>query len=202
LLNDILDLSKIEADRLVISQQTVDVAASLNECFESARPLVHGKPVELRRAISETIPPWLGDNIRLRQIVTNLLGNAVKFTESGTIELRAEVAEKDLRIDVEDTGIGIAAIDIPKIFERFQQVDSSSTRRASGTGLGLAICKKLCQLMGGRISVQSEPGVGSCFTVTLPMEQREEETHPSESGQQSPVDPRGRRQTEVIGDRI
>lgn len=201
LLNDVLDLSKIEADRLVIEDQIVDVATSLNECLESARPLVKGKPVELQRQISGTIPPWRGDNLRLRQIVTNLLGNAVKFTESGTIKLRAEVSEGDLRIDVEDTGIGIAAADIARIFERFQQVDSSSTGRASGTGLGLAICRKLCKLMGGQISVRSTPGVGSCFTVMLPMARRDEETDPLQAERKTPLDPRSRRPEEALGGR-
>jgi signal transduction histidine kinase len=169
LLNDILDLSKIEADRLSVERRKVDVAAVLNECLESARPLVKNDQVELRGRITRTLPTWQGDSVRLRQIVTNLLGNAAKFTETGHIELRGAVEGDRLRIEVEDTGIGISPEDLPRIFETFQQVDSSSTRRAGGTGLGLAICRRLCALLEGEITARSEPGVGSCFTVLLPM---------------------------------
>jgi signal transduction histidine kinase len=111
--------------------------------------------------------------VRLRQIVTNLLSNAAKFTESGHVELRARATDAVLQIEVEDTGIGMAPEDLPKIFNVFEQVDSSSTRRAGGTGLGLAICQRLCALLGGDIAVRSELGVGSCFTVTLPIARSE-----------------------------
>jgi|GEM_PF-4208882 len=111
------------------------------------------------------------DPVRLRQIVTNLLSNAAKFTEDGCIAVRAFAQDGCMLVEVEDSGIGICAEDLPKVFDKFEQVDSSSTRRAGGTGLGLAICRKLCEHMGGRIAVESEPGVGSCFTLRFPLRQ-------------------------------
>ena len=173
LINDILDLSKIEADRLTLDRGEVDVAALIQECTESIRPLVKGDRVELRCAVDETVAGgfhWTGDAIRLRQIIINLLGNAAKFTESGNIELRVKTNAGSLIIEVQDTGIGIATEHLSTIFGEFEQVDSSSTRRAGGTGLGLSICRKLCKLMGGRISAASTYGVGSCFTATLPIQ--------------------------------
>lgn len=170
LINDILDISKIEADRLTLDYAEVDVAAVVEECTESIRPLVRSDGVELRCSVDETVAGgfrWIGDAIRLRQIVTNLLSNAAKFTESGHIELRIKTTGDSLVIEVADTGIGIAPEHLSTIFEEFEQVDSSSTRRAGGTGLGLAISRKLCTLMGGEIAAASTLGAGSCFTVTL-----------------------------------
>jgi len=172
LINDVLDLSKIEADRLTLERHTVDVAGLITECVESAQPLIKADRVELRQRIDDAIRThhrWVGDEVRLRQIVTNLLSNAAKFTDAGHIEVRARAEDGSLLIEVEDTGIGIAAEDLSKMFGEFQQVDASSTRRAGGTGLGLAICRKLSNVMGGDVTVTSTPGVGSCFTVTLPM---------------------------------
>ncbi|MCH7839539.1 MAG: response regulator [Planctomycetes bacterium] len=174
LINDILDLSKIEADRLTLDLGEVDVAAVVQECAESIRPIVQGDCVELRCRVDETVTGgfhWTGDTIRLRQIITNLLSNAAKFTESGQIELRVKADAGSLVIEVQDTGIGIAMEHLSAIFDEFEQVDSSSTRRAGGTGLGLSICRKLCKLMGGHISAASTLGVGSCFTVTLPIQE-------------------------------
>lgn len=170
LINDVLDLSKVEAGRMRLTREPVDVVAVLTECADSAQPLV--KPgVALRPSFDAALPEgasWNGDAVRLRQVVTNLLGNAAKFTERGTILLRAGSADSRLVIEVEDTGIGIAADDLLRVFDEFHQADSSSTRRACGTGLGLAICRKLCRLMGGDITVRSTLGRGSCFTVRLP----------------------------------
>ncbi len=171
LLNDLLDLSKIEAERLTLEWVSVDVAALVHECVESTRPLLKNGRVELTPHIQSQLPRCEGDPVRLRQIVTNLLSNAAKFTTDGCIAVRAFVQDGCMLIDVEDSGIGICGEDLPKVFDKFEQVDSSSTRRAGGTGLGLAICRKLCELMGGRITVKSELGVGSCFTVRLPLKQ-------------------------------
>ena len=182
LINDILDLSKIEADRLTLDLGEVDVVAVVQECAESIRPIVQGDCVELRCWVDETVTGgfhWTGDTIRLRQIITNLLSNAAKFTESGQIELRVKADAGSLVIEVQDTGIGIAMEHLSAIFDEFEQVDSSSTRRAGGTGLGLSICRKLCNLMGGRIAAASTLGVGSCFTVTLPI-QKEQAPLPDE----------------------
>ncbi len=171
LLNDVLDLSKIEAERLTLECVSVDVAALVHECVESTRPLLQGDQVKLTQHIQSQLPPWEGDPVRLRQIVTNVLSNAAKFTEDGCIAVRVDTQDRCILIDVEDSGIGISAGDLPKVFDKFEQVDSSSARRAGGTGLGLAICRRLCELMGGQITVKSEPGAGSCFTVRLPLKQ-------------------------------
>ncbi len=181
LLNDLLDISKIEARRLTLSRECVDLDAVVRECVESTRPLVRADQVELQLDIEQNLPRWRGDPLRLRQIVTNLLGNAAKFTETGHISVRAANAADALLIEVEDTGIGISPRDLPRIFDQFEQVDSSSTRRASGTGLGLAICRQLCELMGGTIKAWSEPDHGSRFEVRLPweVERRELEDSPS-----------------------
>jgi len=172
LINDILDLSKVEADRLTLDSKEEDVAALISECVEMARPLTKDDRVELRQCVDDSLKcgdRWVGDAIRLRQIVTNLLSNACKFTECGCIEVRAQVNHGELVIEIADTGIGIAAESLATIFDEFHQVDSSSTRRAGGTGLGLSICRRLCKLMGGDITVTSTQGAGSCFTVKLPM---------------------------------
>lgn len=174
LINDILDISKIEAGRLTLECEEVDVAALIMECVESARPLIKSDQTELRQHLDDAVAGglrWIGDAGRLRQIVTNLVSNAAKFTESGQIELRARTDGSSLVIEVEDTGVGIAPEHLSSVFDEFEQVDSSSTRRASGTGLGLSICRKLCDLMGGKITVTSTPGTGSCFTVALPVKQ-------------------------------
>lgn len=172
LINDILDISKIEADRLTLARQSVDVTTLITECIESAEPLVKKNAVELRLQLDESLvchPDWTGDALRLRQIVLNLLSNAAKFTERGHVEVRASVTDGSLIIEVEDTGIGVPQQQLPRIFDDFYQVDSSGTRRAGGTGLGLAICKKLCQLMGGEIAATSTLGIGSLFTIRLPI---------------------------------
>lgn len=167
LVNDLLDMSKVEAGRLELSHESVDVHAVVQDCMDAARLLTASRPVELRMNIEPNLPLWYGDPLRLRQIVTNLSSNAAKFTEAGHISMRA-ADEGNLVIEVEDTGIGISPDDLPRVFNQFEQVDSSSTRRASGTGLGLAICRQLCELMGGTIEAWSEPGRGSRFEVRLP----------------------------------
>ncbi len=173
LVDEILDISKIETDQLTLRRDTADVGALIAECVDSAEPLVKSEAVEFRTRIDMSLarqPNWVGDAVRLRQIIRNLLSNAAKFTEQGYIELRASLDGDCLLIEVEDTGIGIPPEHLPYIFDEFHQADSSSTRRAGGTGLGLAICRKLCRLMGGDVTVTSEPGRGSCFTVRMPIE--------------------------------
>jgi PAS domain S-box-containing protein len=171
LINDILDISKVEAGKLTLDREQFDVPALLAECVESAQPLVRAGEVVLQLTVAESLqgaPLWEGDAPRLRQIVLNLLSNAAKFTDAGQVELRAGLSEGALQIDVEDSGCGIAADALDQVFGEFEQVDSSSTRRAGGTGLGLSICRKLCRLMGGDITVRSQLGVGSCFSVRIP----------------------------------
>lgn len=173
LINDILDISKIEANQLTLRQDTADLGKLITECVDLAEPLVNSGGVEFRTRIDSSLtrqPDWVGDAVRLRQIIMNLLSNAAKFTEQGYIELHASVEGSGLLIEVEDTGIGIPAEQLGSVFEEFYQADSSSTRRTGGTGLGLAICRKLCRLMGGDVTVTSKPGSGSCFSVRMPIE--------------------------------
>ncbi len=173
LINDILDLSKIEAGRLTLDFVPVKLSMVLTECVELAMPLIGDKPVAFESRIPSTLLTWEGDEIRLRQVVMNLLSNAAKFTERGTITLEVSEGNESVSIAVRDTGVGIAPEHLPYVFDTFRQVDSSSTRRAGGTGLGLAICKSLCDLMGGEIEARSNLGGGSTFAVRLPRRARQ-----------------------------
>ena len=170
ILNDVLDLSKIEAGMMPISVGVCDVRALIGDVVEVLKARVGERGLELSIAIDESVPAYVsGDPLRLRQVVLNLVGNAVKFTEQGTIAIRADWSDAaELRIEVEDSGIGIDPIDIDHLFEIFTQADSSDARRFSGTGLGLSICRRLIQLMGGKIGVRSSVGEGSTFWFTVP----------------------------------
>jgi len=173
-INDILDFSKLEARRLQIEavdfspEQVIDGVVSLL----AAR--AREKGVALTAAISDAVPPWLtGDPNRIRQVLLNLVGNAIKFTERGSVRISAGAAPRadggvDLTVEVADSGIGMAEEVMARLFTPFTQADSSTARRYGGTGLGLAICKELCTLMGGTIDVDSAPGRGSRFRFTLP----------------------------------
>ena len=173
LLSDVLDLSKIEAGRLQL--EAVDF--SLSKVFEEVRVLFHRQAnergVAFRCEVDPRIPPSLrGDPVRIRQVVTNLVGNAVKFTEEGSVEARATLLDVQgplvrFRVEVRDTGPGIAIEDRARIFGQFDQVDGSTTRRFGGTGLGLAISQELAGLMSTRIQVESEVGAGSSFWLDL-----------------------------------
>lgn len=172
LINDILDISKIEAGKVTLRRDSEDLRALITECIDLAAPLVKDASVELTSYLAGSLdrrPTWVGDAVRLRQIIMNLLGNAAKFTENGRIELRASLDEDWLVIKVSDTGPGVPTEHLTRIFDEFHQVDSSITRRTSGTGLGLSICRKLCRLMGGDVTVRSHVGAGSCFTVRIPV---------------------------------
>lgn len=183
IINDILDFSKIEAGRMTIDDADLDLSNILEGAIELVAASRRDPAVEYVCDISPEILPVLhGDPGRIRQIVVNLLGNAAKFTEHGEIVLRAEVTDQtdtvqNVRITVSDTGIGIPAGKQALIFDSFTQVDPSATRRHGGTGLGLAICRRLANLMGGTIEVQSEPGVGSTFTVSLPLQRPAHSSH-------------------------
>jgi PAS domain S-box-containing protein len=175
IINNILDLSKIEADYVELELRPLNLVACLSEAVDLVRHTAQRRGLPIETSIAEGMPTYLlGDQIRLRQIIVNLLANAVKFTNQGQIHLRAtRQAAADgtqmLSIAVEDSGIGISSDQIARIFEPFTQADSSTTRRYGGTGLGLAICRQLTELMGGELRVTSMPGVGSTFTLSLPM---------------------------------
>lgn len=175
LINDILDLSKIEAGKLDIDKSPANAHSLFQEVANIFALSLKQKGVDMLLEVEPGIPESLMlDTVRLRQVLLNLMGNAVKFTESGYVKLRAYTEEEDsvhsclnLKIDVEDTGIGIAEADLDTIFDEFNQTSSHDLSRFGGTGLGLAISSRLVRLMGGELTVTSQPGVGSTFTVTL-----------------------------------
>lgn len=168
LINDILDLSKIEAGRIDVIQEQVDLEAIVDECAATARERLKGKEVELTITITDPAKTLLTDGLKIRQILLNLLTNAAKFIETGEIVVNAVDDGNTLILSVEDTGVGIPADQLPFIFEKFRQVDGSTTRKIGGTGLGLAIVRELSKLLGGSVDVRSTLGKGTCFTVTLP----------------------------------
>ena len=168
LINDILDLSKIEADRMELKPEDFDVVAALEEALAGIRPLAANKSLTL---VVDAEPGIMlcADRVRSREIFYNLLSNAVKFTpEGGRISVRAAVEGETVIVAVEDTGVGIPRAEHLSIFDKFHQVGHTTKGVREGTGLGLAITKRLVELHGGSISVESELGQGSCFTVTLP----------------------------------
>ena len=190
LINDILDFSKIEAGKLELDERDFDLGRMVNETVEAMAIQARQKGLQL---ISHVAPParrWVrGDDVRLRQVLVNLIGNAVKFTEVGEVAVKVELVEPQagkpaIRFEVSDTGIGIPADRSERIFQSFSQADSSTTRKYGGTGLGLAISKSLVELMGGQIGVTSQPGQGSTFWFMVPLRlassERPEENDASE----------------------
>ena len=183
-INDILDFSKMEAGKLELSLETFDLAPLVAGVVDILSPRVHAKGIGISADIAPNVPVRLiGDPDRIRQILINLAGNAVKFTETGSVILRAGQDESGrIRLSVEDTGIGIPADKIGGLFTMFTQVDASTARRYGGTGLGLAICKSLTELMGGTIGADSVEGQGSRFHVALPLPAApHSQTHPAKS---------------------
>lgn len=175
LINDILDLAKIEAGRLQIVAERFDVRRIVEEVWALFRHAAAEKGLTLRIAVAPAVPALLlGDDLRIRQILVNLLGNALKFTERGEIALEVTTEppvknEAVLRFVVRDTGIGMAPAQIEQLFAPFAQGDASISRRFGGSGLGLSISRRLAEAMGGGISVESVEGVGSTFTLRLPL---------------------------------
>jgi signal transduction histidine kinase/CheY-like chemotaxis protein len=169
ILNDILDISKIEAGRLDLDIAPFQPRRMLDDMMALWRPSAFNKGLVLKSEIDPGVPPLLmGDANRIGQIVANYLGNAIKFTDRGTVTVRLSGAPRaeglyGLRVSISDTGIGIEHGTIPRLFQKFSQADNSTTRRFGGTGLGLAICRELAQLMGGEVGVDSTPGKGSTF---------------------------------------
>jgi signal transduction histidine kinase len=191
LVNDILDLSKIGAGKMTLKREWVNFKEITLGVMPTIIPLVEGKPIELREEVDQGLPPLYADRLRIRQVVLNLLSNAAKFTDHGSITLRAELRTRNenhiscpapyLLCAVEDTGIGIAEKDIPLVFEEFRQLDSSTTRRAEGTGLGLPISKKLIEMHSGCMWLESKVGQGSVFYFALPIEPAQEQQEPISS---------------------
>ncbi len=168
ILNDILDFSKLEAGKLTLEQIPFNLVELLEETAALFAQRAHAKGLELNLALPSDLPPYrLGDPTRLRQVLANLLGNAVKFTEQGEINVEVKAQGEKVTVQVKDTGIGIPPEVQDKLFSPFTQADSSTTRRFGGTGLGLAISRQLVEAMGGWIGVQSAPNAGSTFTFTV-----------------------------------
>jgi signal transduction histidine kinase len=173
LLNDILDLSKVEAGKVTLEVGRLDLRAMVREITELFAPSAAAKGLRLVCRLDDTLPPdVLGDGPRLRQVLTNLIGNAIKFTERGevAIEVRAvreTAAEAEVSFTVRDTGIGIAAERQAAVFETFTQADDATSEKYGGTGLGLAISRQLVELMGGALRLASAPRAGSTFSFTL-----------------------------------
>ncbi len=181
LLDDILDLSKIEAGRVELETIDFDLRATIESITDTLAPRASDKGLELVSCIHHSVPPLLrGDPGRLRQILMNLGGNAIKFTEKGEVVIRVEIQEEtedkaNLIFSVTDTGIGILEEKQNKIFESFIQADGSTTRKYGGTGLGLSISKRLVEMMGGQIGVESQPGKGSHFWLTVTLEKQKDD---------------------------
>ena len=170
LLNDILDLSRIEAGRLELAEVEIDVPSLIGRCTQLARPQAMERGIKIDTSIAEDLPRNLaGDPLRIRQILNNLLANSIKFSPAGHIDLHAAFKDGSLIIKVRDEGIGISEDRLPKIFDAFTQADESITRKYGGTGLGLSISRHLARLMGGDLTATSDVGQGSTFTLEIPM---------------------------------
>ncbi|MCC7021323.1 MAG: PAS domain S-box protein [Thermomicrobiales bacterium] len=168
LIEQMLDLSRMEAGRLELAAEPVDVSEIVEQVRQDIAPQAAVKGLRLEIDIPAALAPALGDPDRVRQILLNLAGNAVKFTERGAVSIAADAVDGIVQVAVRDTGIGITAEALPHIFEEFRQVDGNLTRRYGGAGLGLAIARRLAEQMGGTITVESMPEVGSTFTLSLP----------------------------------
>lgn len=170
LINDVLDISKIEAGQIELAQERFDLRQSIQKSLEKITPLANQKGLALSVEIAPAVGQIAGDRRRVEQILLNLLNNAVKFTEKGEVAIHGRLEDGNLIIQISDTGIGIRPEDIETLFKPFRQVDIGITRQYEGTGLGLSICKRLVEMMGGRIWIESEKGKGSTFAFSLPLE--------------------------------
>ena len=168
LINDVLDISKIEAGQLQLVKEEVNLPQCIEKTIQTVKPLAETKGIELKALISDQINPFFADTRRVEQILLNLLSNAVKFTEKGFVEVSAKEDASDIVVRIKDTGIGIKKEDMETLFKTFSQIDSGLSRKYEGTGLGLSISKRLVELMGGRIWVESVWGKGSTFSFSLP----------------------------------
>jgi signal transduction histidine kinase len=169
LINDVLDFSKIEAGQLVLDlaeYSLEDIAQTVRSTLE---PLAAEKKLAFKVEVATEMPAGHGDGRRLTQVLINLVGNAIKFTDAGEVVITAGATDGLFHLSVRDTGPGISAADQAKLFQEFQQADNAITRKKGGTGLGLAISKRIIELHGGKIQVESHLGQGSTFSVTLPV---------------------------------
>jgi signal transduction histidine kinase len=175
LINGLLDLAKIDAGKMEVIAVSFRVEEIINMTTATVEPLLKDGRVRIVRDVTPNLPPLKTDRDKLKQILFNLLSNAAKFTEQGEIKVSASPENGNLKLAVADTGIGMKKEALDHIFEEFQQAEKTTASKYGGTGLGLAIVKKFINLMGGEIVVESEEGKGSKFTITLPMELKQEE---------------------------
>ena len=168
LINDVLDLSKIEAGQLILALGDYSLKNVVHTVFSAVEPLAEAKQIALKVEVPPDLPPGYGDERRLTQVVLNLVGNAIKFTDVGEVVVKAAKVNGSFEVTVRDTGPGICETDRAKLFQEFQQADNAITRKKGGTGLGLAISKRIVELHGGKIWVESAPRRGSTFSFTLP----------------------------------
>jgi len=169
LINDVLDLSKIEAGQLVLELSDYCIQDIAQAVCSTLEPLATDKKLGFKVEVAPRLPPGHGDGRRLTQVLINLVGNAIKFTDAGEVAIKAEAYNGSFHVSVRDTGPGISSADQARLFQEFQQGDSTITKKKGGTGLGLAISKRIIEMHGGRIWVESQPGQGSTFTFTLPV---------------------------------
>ena len=169
LINDVLDLSKIEAGQLVLELSDYSVQDIAQTVRSTLEPLAADKRLAFKVELARELPPGRGDGRRLTQVLINLVGNAIKFTDAGEVAIKAEAHNGSFHVSVRDTGPGISSADQARLFQEFQQADNAITKKKGGTGLGLAISKRIIEMHGGRIWVESQPGQGSTFTFTLPV---------------------------------
>ena len=169
LINDVLDLSKIEAGQLTLSLTDYSIKDVVHSVFSVVESLATAKQLALKIEVPPNLPTAHGDERRLSQVLLNLVGNAIKFTDSGEVAIKASAANGSYTLSVHDTGPGISEVDRGKIFEEFQQADSSATKKKGGTGLGLSISKHIVEMHGGHIWVDSNVGEGSTFSFTVPV---------------------------------
>mgnify|MGYP005839045745 CR=1 FL=1 len=169
MIDDILDLSRIDAQRLPLKLEPASLLTLIEEATETARGLLRGSSVKLRVSVPLDLPVVTVDRTRIRQVLLNLLSNAIRFTDDGEIAVTAREADGEIEVSVADTGVGIPADDLPGIFDEFSQASGPITSGRGGAGLGLAVCKQFVQLHGGRITVESKVGKGSAFTFSIPI---------------------------------
>ena len=174
LINDILDITRIEAGRMPLNLTTFKVPELINEVMSELEPIIKRSNLEVTAKSRGKLPPLKSDRQKVKQVVLNLLSNALKFTPAGAVIIAASYdgAGRTISIEVRDTGVGIPVEAQSKVFEDFRQLDSSPARGYGGTGLGLSICRRLAQMLDGRLTVESDVAKGSTFTLTLPTQGR------------------------------
>jgi signal transduction histidine kinase len=168
LINDVIDLNRIETGRFTLERRPVNTSALLTSVLDTIAPMATLKGLQITRDF-DAVPPIFADEQRIRQIITNIVANAVKFTHEGGVTVRARPEDNMVRFEISDTGIGIAPEQYEMVFAEFEQLDNSPTREYEGSGLGMAITKRLVEKHGGRIWLESAPNQGTTFYVTIPV---------------------------------